>query len=64
MSFSDYLENKILAHTFSGTTFTPASTLYLALYTVAPSDDGTGGTEVSTSGTCLLYTSPSPRDRG
>ena len=51
MSFSDYLENKILAHPFSGTTFTPASTLYLALYTVAPSDDGTGGTEVSTSGT-------------
>ena len=51
MSFSDYLENKILAHTFSGTTFTPAGTLYLDLYTVAPSDDGTGGTEVSTSGT-------------
>ena len=58
MSFSDYLENKILAHTFSGTTFTPAGTLYLALYTVAPndagaggSDAGTGGTEVSTSGT-------------
>tara|TARA_B100001250_G_scaffold335857_1_gene302176 strand:- start:683 stop:1072 length:390 start_codon:yes stop_codon:yes gene_type:complete len=51
MSFSDYLENKILAHTFSGTTFTPASTLYLALYTVAPNDAGGGGTEVSTSGT-------------
>ncbi len=51
MSFSDYLENKILAHTFSGTTFTPAGTLYLALYTVAPNDAGAGGTEVSTSGT-------------
>ena len=51
MSFSDYLENKILAYTFSGTAFTPAATKYMALYTVAPNDDGTGGTEVSTSGT-------------
>ena len=51
MSFSDYLENKILAYAFSGTAFTPAATKYLALYTVAPNDDGTGGTEVSTSGT-------------
>ena len=51
MSFSDYLENKILAYTFSGTAFTPAATKYLALYTVAPNDAGTGGTEVSTSGT-------------
>ena len=48
MSFSDYLENKILAHVFSATTFTPAGTMYLALYTVAPADDGTGGTEVTT----------------
>ena len=51
MSFSDYLENKILAHVFSATTFTPAGTMYLALYTVAPADDGTGGTEVTTVGT-------------
>jgi len=51
MSFSDYLENKILAYTFSGTAFTPATTKKLALYTVAPNDNGSGGTEVSTSGT-------------
>jgi hypothetical protein len=51
MSFSDYLENKILAYTFSGTAFTPAATKYLALYTVAPNDANSGGTEVSTSGT-------------
>lgn len=45
-SKSDYLENKLLDHTLRGTVFTPPSTLYLALYTVAPTDAG-GGTEVS-----------------
>jgi hypothetical protein len=45
-SFSDYLENKVLAHVFGGTAYTAPSTLYLALYTVAPDDTG-GGTEVS-----------------
>lgn len=49
-SFSDYLEDKVLKHVFTNTAYTPASTLYVALYTVAPSDTG-GGTEVSTSGT-------------
>lgn len=48
-SFSDYLEDKVLKHVFTNTAYTPASTLYVALYTVAPSDAG-GGTEVSTSG--------------
>lgn len=45
-SFSDYLEDKLLKHAFTNTTYTPAATLYVALYTVAPSDTG-GGTEVS-----------------
>lgn len=49
-SFSDYLEDKVLKHVFTNTTYTPASTLYVALYTVAPTDSG-GGTEVSTSST-------------
>lgn len=49
-SFSDYLEDKVLKHVFTNTAYTPASTLYIALYTVAPTDAG-GGTEVSTSGT-------------
>lgn len=49
-SFSDYLEDKVLKHVFTNTTYTPAATLYVALYTVAPTDAG-GGTEVSTSGT-------------
>ncbi len=45
-SFSDYLEDKLLKHAFTNTSYTPASSLYVALYTVAPSDTG-GGTEVS-----------------
>ena len=45
-AFSDYLENKVLGHVFGGTAYTAPSTLYVALYTVAPSDTG-GGTEVS-----------------
>lgn len=45
-SFSDYLEDKLLKHAFTNTAYTPASSLYVALYTVAPSDTG-GGTEVS-----------------
>lgn len=45
-SFSDYLENKVLAHVFGGSPYTAPATLYLALYTVAPTDAG-GGTEVS-----------------
>jgi len=45
-SFSDYLENKVLAHVFGATAYTAPTTLYIALYTVAPTDTG-GGTEVS-----------------
>jgi len=45
-SFSDYLEDKLLKHAFTNTAYTPASTLYVGLYTAAPTDAG-GGTEVS-----------------
>tara|TARA_R110002049_G_scaffold228419_1_gene400566 strand:+ start:411 stop:794 length:384 start_codon:yes stop_codon:yes gene_type:complete len=44
--FSDYLENKVVGHVFGGSAYTAPSTLYVALYTSAPSDTG-GGTEVS-----------------
>lgn len=44
--FSDYLEDKVLNHVFGGTAYTAAGTLYVGLYTAAPSDSG-GGTEVS-----------------
>ena len=50
MSFSNYLETEILDHVFGGAAYTAPTTLYLALYTVAPGETG-GGTEVSTLGT-------------
>lgn len=45
-ALSDYLENKLVDHIFRGQTFTPPATLYVGLFTAAPSDAG-GGTEVS-----------------
>ena len=44
--FTDYLEDKVLDHVFGGNAYTAPATLYVALYTVAPTDTG-GGTEVS-----------------
>ena len=38
--FSDYLENKVVGHVFGGSAYTAPSTLYVALYTSAPSDTG------------------------
>ena len=45
-SESDYLENKILDHVLGGGDYARPATVYLALYTVAPTDAG-GGTEVT-----------------
>lgn len=45
-SFSDYLELELLDHTFGGADYTRPATLYVGLYTAAPTDAG-GGTEVS-----------------
>jgi hypothetical protein len=45
-SFSDYLEDKLLKHTFTNTAYTSPTALYVALYTAAPTDAG-GGTEIS-----------------
>lgn len=45
-SFTDYLEDKILKHVFTNTSYTSPTTVYVGLFTVAPSDTG-GGTEVS-----------------
>ena len=44
--FSNYLETKVLEHVFGGSADTAPTTLYVALFTAAPSDTG-GGTEVS-----------------
>lgn len=45
-AISNYLEDKWLRMLSGGTAYTAPAT-YVALFTVAPADDGTGGTEVS-----------------
>lgn len=47
--FSNYYENTIIDHLFRNQAFTPPVTIYLALFTVVPTDAG-GGTEVSGGG--------------
>jgi hypothetical protein len=44
------LQNAILDHVLGGPDYTRLGTVYIALYTTAPTSSG-GGTEVSTSGT-------------
>ena len=46
MSYSNYLEEKILQHFFGGTTQTAPSDLYVALYVSDPTESDTG-TEVN-----------------
>ena len=46
MSFSNYLENKVMLHVFGGTSYTAPTTLYVGLYTTDPGEDNTG-TEVT-----------------
>jgi hypothetical protein len=48
-SFTDYLEDKVLKHVFTNVAYTSPTTVYVGLFTVAPTDTG-GGTEVSGSG--------------
>jgi len=43
---SNYLEDALLNHVLRNVTFTSPASVYLALYTVAPTDVG-GGTEVT-----------------
>ena len=58
MSFSNYLETELLDHVFAGNAYTAPSTLYLALHTANPDEDGSGA-EVSTSGTAYARQSAS-----
>ena len=46
MSFSNYLENKVLDHVFGGSAYTAPATLYVGLFTSDPGETGSG-TEVS-----------------
>jgi hypothetical protein len=45
-SFTDYLEDKILKHVFTNVAYTSPTTLYVGLFTTAPTDAG-GGTEIT-----------------
>jgi hypothetical protein len=45
-NLSNYLENQLVDHFLGTTTYTKPSAVYVALYTVAPSDAG-GGTEAT-----------------
>ncbi len=45
-SMSDYLENKLIDQIFRGQAYTFPATLYVGLFTAAPTDAG-GGTEVA-----------------
>jgi len=47
MSFSDYLENKLLDHLLKGTAYTAETNLFVGLFTADPGDSFTAGTEVS-----------------
>jgi len=44
--FTDFMENKIIDHMLRAQAYTPPATVYVGLFTAAPSDAG-GGTEVS-----------------
>lgn len=44
-SFSDFLEKELLDHVFGNAAYTAPATLYLALSTTDPLDDGSGITE-------------------
>lgn len=46
-ALSNYTENKLIDHLFRTASFTKPATLHFALFTAAPAEDGTGGTEVS-----------------
>lgn len=46
MSFTNYLEEKVLQHVFATPAYTPPTGRYVALFTAAPGEPG-GGTEVT-----------------
>ena len=46
MSFSNFLEHRVLGHVFGATPYTAPTTLYVGLFTSSPGETGSG-TEVS-----------------
>lgn len=61
-SFSTYLQNALLNAAFRDTAYSPPTTVYVALFTVEPAADGTGGSEVTGNGyerTPITFGAPS-----
>lgn len=62
-SWSDFLEDEILNHTFRNVTFTSPTTVYLALFSTAAGETG-GGTELATTNNyareAVAFSAPSP----
>jgi hypothetical protein len=56
--FSDYLENKLIDHILRNTAYTVPTTIYIGLYTAAPTDAG-GGTEVTGGSYARVQVGPS-----
>lgn len=62
MSKSNYLETQLLNHVLRNTAYSAPTTVYMAVYTVAPDETG-GGTEVSGNGYArqsVTFTAPAP----
>jgi hypothetical protein len=56
--FSDFLENKLVDHIFRNTAYTMPTTIYVSLFTAAPTDAG-GGTEVTGGSYARVQVGPS-----
>ena len=50
-TMTNYASTQIMDYVLKGTSLTRPTNFYLALFTTSPALDGTGGSEVSTSGT-------------
>lgn len=59
---SNYLHAKFMDTLLKGSAWSAPSNLYVALFTTVPALDGTGGTEVSTSGTAYARVLAGPTD--
>ena len=58
MSATDWLEIQIGTHLLRTSPWTKPTDVYVALFTVIPADDGTGGTEVSGTGYARIKHGP------
>jgi hypothetical protein len=52
---SNYLENKLLDHVLRNVSYTPVTTVYLALYAGSPTDASSGGSEVAVTRQAITF---------